>query len=494
MIDDATPRVIITERHLLHNFAPCPCQIICIDDIPIDRTYPSNNIPCPVSSSDALAYVIYTSGTTGNPKGVLVRHSSLVNVIFGIHECIGPPVKKMLALSSISFDISAMEIFLPLVLGGCICLVESQCAEDGASLRDLIDTECPDVIQATPSTWTMLKLSGWKAKTPLRILSGGEILSPDLSEYLLSNSTDLWNMYGPTETTIWSTAALQQRDAPVTIGKPISKTECYILDDQLKPVPEYTMGELYIGGAGVARGYLNQPALTAERFIQSSLSSSDMLFRTGDLVSRRKDGVLVFHGRIDEQMKIRGHRIEPQEIELAMRSIDSIEDAVVVDIVDNDGQHVLFGVYRTNRHPSSLSARDIRNALTKRLPNYMVPSGFIAVNSLPRTQSGKIDRGVLRKTIKSQQSERDGEISRIFRGKTEERLGEIWRELTENVNIGRDSDFFEVGGHSLMAMRLLNEIAKHWNVTMEVTTVFEMPVLRDMARYIDEKTKANEDS
>jgi amino acid adenylation domain-containing protein len=346
MLADAQPTVLLTQSHLLPLVQEFEGHIVCLDsdwpDIERQPTTETAVSPAP----DALAYVIYTSGSTGRPKGVQVSHGALANFLDAMRQQPGLNREDvLLALTTISFDISILELFLPLTVGACIILGDADLAGDAGRLAPTLDRHKVTVMQATPVTWHLLLEGGWPGRPGLTMLCGGEALSRDLANRLLARGGRLWNMYGPTETTIWS-AVLEifPGEDDVPIGPPIANTQFYILDEQLEPVEPGDAGELYIGGAGLATGYLNRPDLTAERFINYELrmtnydkadsfvirNSSPVLYKTGDRVIERPDGTLTFLGRMDRQVKVHGHRIELGEIETVLRRHSAVSNCVVL--------------------------------------------------------------------------------------------------------------------------------------------------------------------
>ena len=281
-----------------------------------------------------LAYVIYTSGSTGQPKGVQIEHRSVVNCLHSIrHHLELTDEKVFLAVTIISFDIAALEVYLPLMFGAKLVLASREEVLDGKLLVDRITASRVTAMQGTPSTWRLLLDAGWRGSRNFKILCGGEVLSRPLADQLLEGGASLWNLYGPTETTIWSAIAkVEPGESPVPIGRPIANTQIYILDSHLQPVPVGVHGELYIGGDGLARGYLNRPELTAERFVRNPFSDlpDSRLYRTGDRTRYLPDGNIEFLGRVDNQVKIRGHRIELGEIETILNQHPAVKDTVVV--------------------------------------------------------------------------------------------------------------------------------------------------------------------
>ncbi|GAB1823417.1 amino acid adenylation domain-containing protein [Herbidospora sp. RD11066] len=407
------------------------------------------------------AYVLYTSGSTGRPKGVVISHRALLNFLYAMRELLGAgPGDVWLALTSLSFDISGLELYLPLVTGGRIVVADAATARDGALLRDLIEREGVTHVQATPSGWRVLLDAGFSRN--VTGLVGGEALPVALARQLAARCARLINVYGPTETTIWSTAwEVPKNPSYVSIGTPILNTTVHVLDDDMRPVDE---GELYIGGHGVADGYLHRPALTAERFVPTG--RGDRLYRTGDLVRRRADGGLDFLGRADTQVKLRGHRIELGEIESVLEELDGVRQAVVA--VHGE----VLVAYVVGDHG------DLLAGLRERLPAYMVPSIVIPLDALPLTPNGKVDRRALPAPAASA-----GEIEP--RTPTERVVAEAFAEVLGLGKVGAEADFFMVGGHSLLATKVTARLTRRLGVEIPVRELFGAPTVEALAAVLD---------
>ena len=392
MIEDARAQVLVTQKSLFGLTPPCP--MITFQELSAS-TNQDRNQEIEIRS-DNLAYVIYTSGSTGKPKGVEITHGSLSNLLLAMQE--RPGIKsddRLLAVTSFSFDIAGLEIFLPLITGACVVLLSGATAADARALISDISRCAPTVMQATPSTWRMLLDSGWQGSSRLKILCGGERLSRELASELLSKSSSLWNLYGPTETTIWSTAChITSSMRRIPVGRPIRNTQIYILDKSLSPVSRGCTGEIFISGAGVARGYVNRPDLTSSKFLRDPFSPdpSQRMYRTGDVGHEAPDGQLEITGRMDDQIKFHGYRIEPGEIEAVLREHSSVKEAVVVEQRNRTGVARLVAYLVPN---APLSRAELRAFLGSRVPQYMIPSLFIALNRLPLTPNRKVDRNFL---------------------------------------------------------------------------------------------------
>ena len=408
----------------------------------------------PVTRLDAehLAYAIYTSGSTGKPKGVMVRHGALVNFVASMAREPGIVTSdRVLSLTTFSFDIFGLELYGALLSGACVVLVDKQGAHDPEALLKTIDRQQVSVVQATPSTWRMLLdhpasalLAGRKC------LCGGEALAEDLAERLLDVAGEVWNLYGPTETTIWSaTYRLTAAQRLPYLGRPIANTALYIVGDHFVPNPVGLIGELLIGGDGLARGYHNRAALTAERFLPDPFGNGARVYRTGDLARQRGDGVIEYVGRVDHQVKIRGFRIELGEIEACLLAQESIREAVVVPQPGPGGLQLV--AYLIAAHPETAEPAALRDALKARLvpllPDYMMPAHWLLLERLPLTPNGKLDRKALPLPDAQQ-------LLRAYvapQGALEQGIADIWQDVLKLERVGRDDNFFELGGHSLLA-------------------------------------------
>ena len=477
-MEDGDPRSSILDPRL---------QVVFVDrDRPLIAQQSDKNPLSQVYSTD-LAYVIYTSGSTGKPKGVQVSHQSVVNCLCAIGEKVALTVKDVfLAVTTISFDIASLEIFLPLITGAKLVLANRDEALDAKLLLDRL-TECgATAMQATPSAWMLLLDAGWRSSPDFKILCGGEVLARELADQLLEGGASLWNLYGPTETTIWSTIAkVEPGESPVLIGRPIANTQIYILDSQLQPVPVGVHGELYIGGDGLARGHLNRPELTAEKFVANPFSNQPgaRLYRTGDRARYRADGNIEFLGRGDNQVKIRGYRIELGEIETILNQHPAVKDNAVVGRERGpSGEKSLVG-YVVLRQQLVSSVTELRSFLKKKLPEYMIPSEFLTLDALPLTPNGKIDRNALPLP--------DGRRPQLTQGfiaprtEIEELVAQVWREVLKVENVSVYDNFFELGGHSLLATRVIARLRTNFNIDLPLRKLFELPTVAALAEHVD---------
>ena len=419
------------------------------------------------------AYVIYTSGSTGRPKGVAVSHGSLLNFLYSMQETPGLTSEDVLAaVTTVSFDIAALELYLPLMTGARIELVSRTAAADGPALAQVLVASGASVLQATPSSWRMLLEAGWSGRPGFRALSGGEPLPRDLADALLARVETLWNLYGPTETTIWSTLDRVERGvATVSIGRPIANTQVHILDRAGEATPIGVAGEICIGGAGVATGYLGQPGLTAERFIPDSLSQQPgaRLYRTGDLGCWGADGKLRHLGRLDHQVKIRGFRIELGEIETLLRGHEAVREAVVLSREAQPGDQRLIA-YLVYRDGEDLTPGDVRRYLREQLPDFMIPSIVVALESLPLTPNGKVDRSALPEPFRTAPRAAVG-YNAPAPG-AEQMIAEIWQSVLAVERVSAEDNFFELGGHSLLSLRVAQAVKQRTGYSMDPRTLF----------------------
>jgi amino acid adenylation domain-containing protein len=388
MIEHSGMRVLVSEHGIGHK-PTGSVRVLYADEVAAQTL--DDEAALPHRSADDLAYVIYTSGSTGKPKGVQVPHRALVNFLTTMRTR-APGLSaqdRLLAVTTLSFDIAELELWLPLSAGATTVIADRATAIDGLALARQIDEAKISFLQATPSTWRVLLLSGWEGQKNLTAVCGGEALPRDLAAQLLPRVGALWNAYGPTETTVWSTID-RVGEGAITIGKPIGNTQAYVLDAHRAWVPRGSIGELWLGGAGVTRGYLARDDLTRERFIANPFTGQGQIYRTGDLVRLRCDGRLEYVGRNDFQVKVRGYRIELGEVQLALSRLAKIRQCVVVVRGKDPGDSHLVAFYTTNEGPKP-SAQELRAGLRVSLPDYMVPGWFVELERLPLTDNGKID-------------------------------------------------------------------------------------------------------
>lgn len=489
MLEDSAARVLISSNKYKKQFAREGTKKIVLEEIfPELINYPNTEPLVEIKGTD-LAYVIYTSGSTGKPKGIAIEHHSLCNFLCSMQKEPGiSAMDKLLAVTTISFDISGLELFLPLISGAELLITDPEIAKDARELLDLIRTEKVSIMQATPSTWRMMVESNWNERFELKILCGGEALSKDLAEALLARCTSLWNMYGPTETTIWSAVKqIRDTDTQISIGHPIANTQIYILDQSLRPVPAGRKGEIYIGGAGLARAYLNKPELTAKSFIQNPISPeiSDRIYRSGDLGKFLDNGEVQCFGRIDNQVKIRGYRIELGTIEEVLNEQNRVKESLVIAREDRPGDQrlVAYVIPETgDNSPDSAQIASWKQGIKELLPSYMIPGEFVILSKFPLLPNGKIDRKALPKPNENLQENKNQALPKT---ETEKLIAEVWKAVLEIEPLGLNDDFFDLGGHSLLAVQVMTRLEKETGVKLPVTTLFKISQLADFAKQFD---------
>jgi|GEM_PF-118941 len=500
MLEESQAQWILTQRDLraaLPEFSGC---VLCLDEGPSEEAEPAGgaprareiegNLDLPLSSKQ-VAYTIFTSGSTGRPKGVQVEHRAVVNFLNSMRREPGlTRSDRLLAVTTLSFDISILEFYLPLTTGAQVVLVDRAVSADGLQLAAALASSGATVMQATPATWRMLIEAGWQGDENLKILCGGEALPRDLADRLLSRCGALWNMYGPTETTIWSAVRrLVPQRGPVLIGRPIANTQFYVVDGQLQPVPVGVPGELLIAGDGLARGYLNRPELTAEKFIGHPFQEQPgaRAYKTGDLARYRPDGNVELLGRLDFQVKIRGYRIELGEIETQLDRHPQVRQAVVVARQagpQSDDKQLLAYLMVSEPAPD---VSQLREFLRNKLPDYMLPAHFITLAEFPLNRAGKVDRRALPAPDSSRPALQVEYAAP--RGEQETALAEIWASVLAIDQVGRDDNFFDLGGASIQSL----EIAAGANAAgMEFTPalMFQHPTIASLVAALASATPA----
>lgn len=479
ILQDSCAGIVATQRSLLSALPPSSGKVVVVDELPASSRAADSMSAVPTAACDRdLAYVIYTSGSTGRPKGVAIEHRHAVafvrwaETVFSARELAG-----VLAGTSICFDLSVFEIFVPLSLGGKIILAENPLALPGLPAASEVR-----LINTVPSVMREVLRLGLPSSVETVNLAG-EPLPADLVDqlYALPHIKVVYDLYGPTETTTYSTFTRRERGARPTIGRPIANTELYVLDRHLEPVPLGVTGELFIGGSGVARGYLDRPALTAERFIVHPFSaqSEARLYRTGDLCRYRPDGNVDYLGRSDDQIKIRGFRIEPAEIESALRAHPGIVDAVVVATERGAGERRLVAYVVSKPVAERECDVDFRAFLRRTLPEPMIPSAFISLDAIPRTANGKVNRSALPEEDAANAAPTRTHLAP--RDELETQLVEIWETVLGTKPIGVNDRFFDLGGHSLLAVRLASVIEKSLECRLPVAALFQAPSIAELA-------------
>ncbi|WP_172843860.1 non-ribosomal peptide synthetase [Variovorax sp. HW608] len=481
--------LLLTRSDLAGHWHGLSLPMLLLDAAEVEAA--PDTAPPPDAERDARpedpAYVIYTSGSTGRPKGVMVPHRAVVNFLLSMQREPGLGKEDVLvAVTTLSFDIAVLELLLPLSVGATVVLATREQAIDGAALRVLLEQSGATAMQATPTTWRMLIDAGWNGAPGFKALIGGESLSEDMAQALSVRTGELWNMYGPTETTVWSTCwKVPAAPGVIAIGRPIANTSVHVLDARGQPCPVGCSGEIFIGGDGVALGYLNQPGMTAERFVPDPFSPAPgaRLYRTGDRGRWRHDGLLEHQGRLDFQVKVRGHRIEPGEIEAQLRALPELSQCLVVTREDRPGD-VRLVAYVVATEGATVDDAHLKDHLRARLPDYMLPQHYVTLQALPLLPNGKIDRHALPAPLSEARARR--EVRSADRTPAEAALAAVWAEV-----LGMDPDeidprdnFFDLGGDSLKAGRTVIHFERSSGVRLETQRlVFE--TLAQMARGIE---------
>jgi amino acid adenylation domain-containing protein len=458
-------------------------DLLCLDDMAGELAAAPATPPARAAGPRDVAYVIYTSGSTGLPKGVAVPHGAVSNLLAAMEREPGlGPDDRLVAVTTLSFDISVLELFLPLVVGAEVIIASEDQSRDAGSLAQLLRDAGATTMQATPTTWRMLLDGGHRFPPGFRALCGGEPMPKSLAKELLAQGVVLWNVYGPTETTVWSSCDRVDDPERITVGRPIANTAFYVLDGRGRRCPVGVPGELCIGGLGVALGYLNREELTRERFVADPFGEAEggRMYRTGDSVRLLADGRYEHRGRLDTQVKLRGHRIELGEIEHAVTELGLAADcaACVVERGEADRRLVAFLV-----SPATADVARLRDALATRLPTYMVPQHFVELESLPRTPNGKVDR----KPLVGHPIDWGGaapDVVATAPRPLEDAVAQIFANALGVPRVGRDDDFFQLGGHSLLAVRVTNELCNALGFAFPLGTLFEYPTPRRVAALV----------
>ncbi len=483
ILRDSGTKILLTDRKSAgETHCPPECKVVFLESLDLTRQSEAN-LTTTVGLRD-LAYLIYTSGSTGKPKGVEVEHGNLTNFLATMRTRPGLSGNDiLLAVTTVSFDIAGLELWLPLIVGATVVLAGRDEVIDPPRLMNLLQKNNVTVMQATPATWQMLLSAGWKGDRRLKVLCGGELVAGSLADELLAGCGSVWNMYGPTETTIWSSIhpAKSGEAAVVPIGRAIGNTVMYVLDQNMQPVPVGVRGELYIGGAGVARGYRGAPKLTAEKFVADPYSTvaGARLYRTGDSVRQRGNGTFEFLGRLDRQTKIRGYRIEPAEIEAALQQFPGVR-RVAVTVRGRAGENQLVAYLvpiNTAKANGHFGHKELARFLRGKLPDYMLPSAFVLLDALPVTPNGKLDWKALPEPAHPIQ----GNSFIAPRDSVETRLAKIWEEILDTRPMGVTDSFFELGGHSILATRLFARVEKEFGKHLPLGTLFEAPTIEQLA-------------
>jgi amino acid adenylation domain-containing protein len=484
MLADTAAAILVTQESMLARLQAEPAEVVCVDrDQSLFALHNTEDLES-LEQADNLAYVIYTSGSTGRPKGVSITHRSAVTFLQWSREVFSQAeLSGCLATTSICFDLSIFELFAPLSWGGTVIL-----AEDILHLSGLPAANEVKLINTVPSAMTELVRDGLVPESVCTVNLAGEALQNTLVQRIYEQATikRVINLYGPSEDTTYSTMAEMTKSSSEipTIGRPIANTETYVLEQTLQPVPIGVAGELFIGGAGLARGYLHRPELTAERFIPDPFSgrAGARLYHTGDLARYQVDGNLEFLGRVDHQVKLRGYRIELGEIEAALGSHEQVSEVVVLTRGGAASEDLRLVGYVVRQPGSEVSSRELREYLQQRLPGYMIPAALVLLERLPLTANGKVDRSALPEAQLGRSAVSEGYVA--ARTPEEELLAGIWREVLGVDQVGVYDNFFELGGHSLKATQLISRVRKALNFKMGLRQIFETPTLAGLTEQL----------
>lgn len=479
ILDCIDSKIIVTTRKKTQQLSGISkSELITIDDLTRFKHISAADPEVNIKSSD-LMYVIFTSGTTGDPKGVEIRHRSVVNFLLSMQQNPGITVQDILfSVTTYSFDISILEFFLPLIAGAQLYIAGKDILSEPELIIERIGKIRPTLIQATPGFYQMLFNEGWQGDKKLKVLCGGDLLNGALAENLIRNSREVWNMYGPTETTIWSSIKkMDSSSHAANIGKPINNTQMYILDPFLEPKSIGTIGAIYIGGEGLAKGYYKNELLTIQKFIKNPFKENDLIYETGDLGKRHLNGDIEFLGRNDSQVKINGFRIELGEIESVLQQHEKIEQCAVIGKQDASNIKRLIAYIVTKEFCDKL---EIISFLKTKLPAFMIPSVIIELEALPFNANGKIDRKQLpdpgASALSCEYVEPTNEI--------EKGLAIIWLQLLQVQRVGINDNFFELGGHSLLAMRVASAVRKQFKREVSIRDVVNNPTIYLLAQQI----------
>lgn len=485
VLADASPIVLIAQPEMHARFALGGLLLLAPEELDTSsgETLSGETLYEPdLSVAESTAYVLYTSGSTGRPKGVEVTHRNLGNFLQGMQDQLRPVASdRFLAVTTVIFDIAGLELYLPLTVGAQVVMASCEAVRNPPLLAQLIQRSGATHVQATPSLWRVLLTSAETKLDGVHALVGGEALSAELAGRLQRHAARVTQFYGPTETTVWSTAfelgSLDQ--APPSIGRPILNTRLYVLNEDRQPVLTGAIGELYIGGAGVAKGYLNRPQLTEERFpADPFVADGSRMYRTGDLVRWSDDGLLSFIGRADGQVKVRGHRVELGEIEAQLFEHVAITAAAVAAHRDAEGIVTLAG-YLVVAAGATIDTDAVRVYLSSRLPEYMMPASFMLLDALPLTPNGKLDRKALPQPERQSRAAYVEPVTQI-----EQKLAALWQQILGLERVGLHDNFFEIGGDSLSAAEMLARFPEHFSMELPLSSLFEASTIAGLAGYL----------
>ncbi|HEU5075110.1 MAG TPA: amino acid adenylation domain-containing protein, partial [Polyangiaceae bacterium] len=482
ILDDARVDAVLTTTEYEPLVAAFPGLRICID---VKRAEIARAQPAPNRSAslEDLAYLLYTSGSTGRPKGVSVQHRGLTNLLVAMRgELAVQPSDVLVAVTTVAFDIAALELFLPLIAGAKVAICSRVVASDGMALTRWLESTQATLLQATPASYYTLLEAGWKPPPDFRIVCGGEALPADLAARLAQLGR-VYNVYGPTETTIWSTiqpVTAVEAGQTVPIGRPLANTQVYVVDESLAPVPLGAVGELLIAGDGVAVGYHGRSELTAERFVTPPFLGGRRAYRTGDRVRLRCDEQLEFLGRNDAQVKVSGHRIELGEIDSVLATLPGVREVATVVRPGPSATKQLVS-YVTCSQP--LSAGDLASYLSTKLPAYMVPRQYQVLEHMPRTPNGKIDRAALPEVQRTPDQPPAVPVSALTA--SEQLVRDVWAQVLESSYVGVEQNFFDVGGNSQLMAVVRARISAATGRTLPLVEMYRYPTVKALGRLLD---------
>ena len=486
MMEDSEAKFLLTSKALSLTLPKCSNTLLIDDAMASLEQYPSTKLPTEVNPENVL-YLLYTSGSTGKPKGAKISNRNVVNLLFALEN--EPGIKetdRVPFISTISFDIASFELFFPLFKGATIVLPDHETSKDGTLLYEMLEKEKISLMVGTTTTYLMLCDAGWSKKLPIKIWCCGEPLPIPVAKELLKRGDELWNLYGPTEVTIFSSCKhIKSEETLISVGGPIANMQYYIVDEDLNLLPPNTVGEIAIGGLGVGKGYLGRDELTAEKFIPNKFSNKkdDIMYLSGDIGKLLPSNEVVCLGRIDHQVKVRGHRIEIGEIEQALMAIDGIKSAIVVAKTDILIAFIIVNYEITNELDE---VRLWRNELASQLPAFMVPHEFHVLEKMPTTLNDKVDRTALLEYKSNTEINQEYTAPRT----SEEKLvAEIWEENLKKERIDIFSNFFEIGGHSIIAVTIVVKIQKKTGIRIPLSAVFQHSTIEKFAKLLSKENK-----
>ncbi len=480
MAEHSQCRILITSQELASRFNYFSGTILTIESIK-GLSIQKVSRPRVRAKLENTAYVIYTSGSTGKPKGVEITQGNVINLLQSMAKTPGMNKQDVLcAITTLSFDISVLELFLPIYTGASLIIVKKDISLFSDKLATVLKKYRVSILQATPATFRLLIANDWQPSSPIKILCGGEPFPKDLATDLLSRVSEVWNVYGPTETTVWSTVYQVKSDSnTILIGRPVDNTSIYILDDFMRLTPIGMPGNLYIGGAGLAKGYLHREDLTRERFIENPLAPGK-IYHTGDIAKYTSTGEIECLGRSDGQVKIRGYRIELGEIENAISKYDDISSQVVIVREDQPGD-LRLAAYYLAKTGMPIDQEHLKSILQKTLPNYMIPTSFVHMSEFPMTLNYKIDRNKLPKPKKTP----DSPILNTVKTQTEHELHKIWCSILDLDKIDITVSFFDIGGNSLLSVKVFTAIKNKFDLDLQLDSLFKFTSINKLALEID---------